>query len=159
MPTHLCTEQRICITLFSRIRDSIFQITIYIQKYNSKGKRKILQKLGIFWLCTKYCDLQRFKLCFHTTTMMMIETAFFCCHEFLRKKLFQLFNASVVFWHNWISTQNNMTKCILESLFNSSLLRFLGCSVVFHKVFAIKVFYSIKGFLKLSFYVYSILSK
>ena len=67
----------------------------------------------------------------------------FCCHEFLRKKLFQLFNASVVFWHNWISTQNNMTKCILESLFNSSLLRFLGCSVVFHKVFAIKVFYSI----------------
>ena len=143
MPTHLCTEQRICITLFSRIRDSIFQITIYIQKYNSKGKRKSLQKLGISWLSTKFCDLQRFKLCFHTTTMMVIETAFFVAMNFFEKNFFSFSMQVSYFWHNWISTQNNMTKCILESLFNSSLLRFLGCSVVFHNVFAIKVFYSI----------------
>ena len=73
---------------FSRIRDSIFQITIYIQKYNSKGKRKSLQKLGISWLSTKFCDLQRFKLCFHTTTMMLIETAFFVAMNFFEKDFF-----------------------------------------------------------------------
>ena len=73
---------------FCPIRDSIFQITIYIQKYNSKRKRKSLQKLGIYWLSTKYCDLQHFKLCFHTTAMMMIETAFFVAMNFFEKNFF-----------------------------------------------------------------------
>ena len=163
MPTHLCTEQRICITLFVLFEIPYFKSQSTFRNIIQKEKEKACKNWEFIDLARNIVSCSISKLCFHTTAMMMIETAFFVAMNFFEKNFFS-FSMQVSYFDiiglthkiTWLNAFRN--PFLIVHCYGSLVVPLYLKRVVAYKVSQSIALNFFRLILKLLFHSYSIFS-